>query len=107
MRVGGQRHSPATLPPGKSPGAQPGRVWKRENSRDPNGAQTLGHLETKRTAIPTTLFAIPTVTQGYHKAETCCLINLHSIYIYMCVCVCVCVCEREIDATTGMYHLKV
>jgi len=32
---------------------------------------------------------------------------LHSIYIYMCVCVCVCVCEREIDATTGMYHLKV
>ena len=61
-RVGGQRHSPAALPPGKSPGAQSGRVWKREKSLAPNGTQTLGRLETKRTAIPNTLFQIPTVT---------------------------------------------
>ena len=40
-------------------------VWPRmekKKSLAPNGAQTLGRLETKRTAIPTTLFAIPTVT---------------------------------------------
>ena len=61
LDVGGQRHSPAALPPGKSLGAQSGRVWKRVKSLASNGAQTLGRLETKRTAIPTTLFPVPIV----------------------------------------------
>ena len=94
MGVGGQRHAPAALPPGKTryplyrrlsgPQGRSRQVWK---STPPTGIRSPDPTALTRLIVRVTAFIIAGAEEGNTKCSSLKV-------VCVCVCVCVCACVR-------------